>query len=706
VVRRFLSRSSITNRLVGLLLVSVVLPGLMLAWYSVKAVLQEETLYEATLRERAQDMAQYLYRDLGERTGKMLETLDAAAEESGAHWFSQPLTASERLQAAEPLVASVLVLDSAEKLRFPTRAATGLMDRRSGQVADANYLRPLLNQGERLEVHEKDFDAAATAYGRALTNIPGQRGRGIARLARARSLLKAGRAAEALVAYDELARDHVGDLDLNDFPLDLLARYQAALALLELDQPDQAGIRLTRLGETLLSVSWTYGGYGETALARRWLELVKRPDVAAALPDDALDLAVVRQRLEVAVTRQALEATVLAVLPALASDAGREGVPLAFELGSIHTSEGSLLFAHRWIQHRNQRRHLIVPLDRNALREDIGASLTTAQRANPEFATALVINDPTAPLPGGSSFRVVHPLDPWLPGYALVVSRGSGGFGAANRQQRAARIAMIGALLIIIMVGIIVIGRLVSREVEIARLKSDFVSNVSHELRTPLTTIRIMAEMLALGAVPGGEKQAEYHKNIVSEAERLTRLINNVLDFARIEEGRKKFKFGMGDIGDAVYEVERITGDYVRKEGFTLVTKVEDGLPATAFDRDAMIQALINLMSNAVKYSGEDKRIEMGVERDRDTICIYVADHGPGIDQKEIPHLFEKFYRGGDHMTREAGGTGLGLSIVQHITSAHGGKVSVDSRMGIGSRFQLMLPISQVSDLAGPEKRR
>ena len=706
-MRRFLSRSSITNRLVGLLFLSVVVPGVGLAWYGVQAVLQEDTLYEATLRERAQAMAAFLHRDLGDRMGRMLASLDAAAEEGGARWVTDPASAAARVEQAEPLASGVLLLDPADELRFPTRAATGLFARRSGQARDSAYLQPLLSAGEELEFRARDPAGAAVAYGAAIANIPGQRGRGIARLARARCLLKAGSVAAARDAFDELALLHVGDRDLHDFPLDLLARYQAAAATLSLGDADDAASRLLALLETLESEPWTYGGYGETALAARSLDLLASQELSPALRvDEPPRLDALRARLGTTARLQSRQATILGVLPSLTADIGRAGRGTGFELASIDDAEGSLLFAHRWVVHRNQSRRLVIPLDQESLRQELEGSLSTAARANPEFATQLVLADPTDTTPLGQGFRVVHLLDPWLPGYALVVSRGEGVLGSTRKQQRIVRVGMIAALLIVILVGIVVISRVVSREVEIARLKSDFVSSVSHELRTPLTTIRIMAEMLALGAVPSGEKQAEYHRNIVSEAERLTRLINNVLDFARIEEGRKKFKFGMGDIGGAVFEVERITGDYVRKEGFTLTTSVEEGLPPTAFDRDAVIQALINLMSNAVKYSGEDKRIEMGVELQRDSIVLAVTDHGPGIDPKEIPHLFEKFYRGGDHMTREIGGTGLGLSIVNHIVSAHGGRVNVKSKLGEGSRFELILPVQQVSAASGSGRRR
>jgi len=344
-----------------------------------------------------------------------------------------------------------------------------------------------------------------------------------------------------------------------------------------------------------------------------------------------------------------------------------------------------------------------VLLDPLALAPAFDDLTALAGRINPEFTFTSV----SAGASPGPPSELHYDLDmaPWLPGATLRTSQSAVDSADSRRSKRFLHRGVIIVMLGIVLVGLVLIIRAVSREVEVARLKSDFLSSVSHELRTPLTTIRIMAEMLSMGAVASDEKRSEYHKNIVSEADRLTRLINNVLDFARIEDGRKKFEFGYGDIADTLYEVERITGDYARKEGFTLNTVVDDALPPICFDRDAMIQALINLVSNAVKYSREEKFVELGAAGGKDSITIWVEDHGPGIEAVEIPHLFDRFYRGGDHMTRKAGGTGLGLSIVRHIISAHGGRVRVDSVVGRGSRFEIILPLDGPAEGIGSESR-
>lgn len=690
-----------------MLTLSVVLPGLVLAWYGMQAVLQEDELYRATLRTRAEGLAAALFRDLGDRMRRMVVRLDDATTAAAPSWTTDPSAAAGVLAESEPLIGGVLVLDAGGKLRYPQHVATSLVDRIGGQSAARGYLQPLLREGEQLEIEGRWLEAAA-AYESAIDSVPGQRGRGVARLAKARSLLKADRFEDALAEYDALATDHIDDQDLHDFPMAGLAHLQSAIALQGLDRDEEAAQRVIRLLESVLSGRGTYGGYGETAIAQRALAVLSE-GLAAALPRGRRpDLPMLSRRVKSLSENQAEQAMVLGLVPTLATDSLVSDVrPRHFQLHTATVDDRVLLFARAWWDRGDAARRIIVHLDDEALRGEIEASLLTAARDRPEFQIQLVRSGPEINEAPHADFRVVRPLEPWLPGYSLVVSGSDEVLvGPSRKQQRIVRLGMIAGLFVIIIVGILVIGRAVSREMEIARLKSDFVSNVSHELRTPLTTIRIMAEMLALGAVPAGPKQEEYYRNIVSESERLSRLINNVLDFARIEEGRKKFNFGMGDIGDAVYEVERITGDYVRSEGFKLTCTVAEDLPATAFDRDAIIQALINLMSNAVKYSGGDKRVEMGARIERDSIAIWVRDHGLGIDERDIPHLFEKFYRGGDHMTREVRGAGLGLSIVHHIVSAHGGRMQVQSKVGGGSTFEIVLPISTVAELSGSEGKR
>ncbi len=383
-----------------------------------------------------------------------------------------------------------------------------------------------------------------------------------------------------------------------------------------------------------------------------------------------------------------------AVQPTTAPAFLSEGAPTdAFRAASRPGAAGPIASARRVLPGPLGPQLVIVELRMEGLAKRAEVLRNSIGRGSPQFSTRLLSPPITGPTPAARLAQ--RPLDPWAAGRILVVELGDEvPLGAIRQRNRILRLSLIALLLSVILAGILIITRAVGREVEVARLKSDFVANVSHELRTPITTIRIMAEMLSLGAVPSGDKQGEYYRNIVSEAERLSRLINNVLDFARIEEGRKKFDFGLGDIGDMIYEVERIIGDYVRKEGFEFEVSVDGELPPVRFDRDAIVQALINLVSNAVKYSEETRSVALRAALDRDSIRLSVADRGAGIDAKEIPHLFEKFYRGGDHMTREVGGTGLGLAIVQHIVLAHDGRIDVESVKGEGSTFTITLPVA------------
>jgi signal transduction histidine kinase len=243
--------------------------------------------------------------------------------------------------------------------------------------------------------------------------------------------------------------------------------------------------------------------------------------------------------------------------------------------------------------------------------------------------------------------------------------------------------------------GIYLTYRNVDREVALAKLKSDFVSNVSHELRTPLASIRLYAETLEMGRLTSPEKYREYYRIIRKESERLTALINNILDFSRIEAGRKEYDFRETDLGELV----RTTLDSYRyqfeQQGFAYEENVESGLPPVHVDREAIARSLLNLVNNAVKYSADNKYLRVNLYRLNGWVTMEVVDHGIGIPYSEHHKIFEKFYRACDPLVHNTKGSGLGLSLVRHVVEAHGGEVAVNSSPGQGSKFTITLPLNE-----------
>jgi signal transduction histidine kinase len=243
--------------------------------------------------------------------------------------------------------------------------------------------------------------------------------------------------------------------------------------------------------------------------------------------------------------------------------------------------------------------------------------------------------------------------------------------------------------------GVVMALSAASHAMKLSQMKADFVSNVSHELRTPLASIRVFGEFLKLGRVRQPDKIQEYGEYIETESRRLTQLINNILDFSKIESGQKTYNFEPTAIESVVADTLKTFEVVLEQNGFTLnLERPSLPLPQVVIDPDAIEQAFINLLDNAVKYSGDSKEIEVRLAEQGDIVTISVIDHGVGIASEEREKVFEKFYRVGNSLVHDVKGSGLGLSIVKHIVEAHHGRVTVESAPGSGSKFIIHLPVN------------
>lgn len=233
------------------------------------------------------------------------------------------------------------------------------------------------------------------------------------------------------------------------------------------------------------------------------------------------------------------------------------------------------------------------------------------------------------------------------------------------------------------------------KEMKLAQMKTDFISNVSHELRTPLSLISMYAETLEMGRIKEDTKRDEYYKIISGEAERLSKIVNNILNFSKMEAGKRKYTFSKTDISSLMNHILSTYSFHLNKSGFTLSLDNKLTNSEVKCDSEALYEAIINLIDNAVKYCNDNKEIFISLTNDENRIFISIKDQGIGIPTQDINKIFEKFYRVSTGLRHNTKGTGIGLSIVKHIIDAHNGFINVKSKENNGSEFIIELPIDK-----------
>ena len=258
---------------------------------------------------------------------------------------------------------------------------------------------------------------------------------------------------------------------------------------------------------------------------------------------------------------------------------------------------------------------------------------------------------------------------------------------SSGRTRRLTELGLLLVALFVILLGVAFVLYAAYKERRLNELKGEFIANVSHELKTPLSVVRMFGELLLTKRVRNEEKQQQYLEIICRESERLTTLIENVLDFSALERGRQKYRLEEGDLQDVV--ANAIDAFRYRMEGAAVELELKGDLPPLLLDRQAVVLALVNLLDNAVKY-GEKSPITVTLEQVRDFVQVRVRDRGPGIAPDQEKRIFERFYR--SRRNANVRGSGIGLALVRHIAQAHGGRAWATNAEGGGAIVAFALP--------------
>lgn len=647
------------RRHIGLFLVAVVFPFAVLVALGIRTIGQEREL--AT--NRLTDDRRRAVGDVRDALVATLERLVARARDAAENVDSRQSRSYE-----DPAIALVARIVGGEMV-LPWEDDAALAKARAS-LAEVDFSR-LVTRGERAEFSDRDFASATAAYRQAFRRSGNETQRAYARL-----LL--GRVATA-ASNTAAARDQF--VPLLDAPSEAIDEYGVPLALYAaaglLDAHSDVGAVLLRLREEIEEAVWR-APTTQYMLRDLVTRVATSANSAARQQEAAQLLASIDEQIRVTELALTLQQDLPLLRPRSQED-GSDGAPPPW----LSYGDGTWLAASP-----------------NAL--DSGADVVVAVKTQ-DVIQRVQVGDVAARLAGPFGFvagrrGVGEPLGPPLRDLEIAFAEP---LDRAVAQQVGIRnsfyLAALAFVLSITLFGGYFLFRDVRRELRVAQLRSDFVSSVSHELKTPLTAIRMFAETLRLRDEFDPVTRAEYLDTIVSESERLTRLLNNVLDLSKIEQGQKLYRREPTSLADVADRAARALEHPLARDDFRLHVEIDDGLATASVDGDAMEQAILNLITNSMKYSGESRDINLKLRAQNGHAIIEVADRGIGIPADVQSRLTEKFFRVRSPENEQIPGTGLGLTIVEHTARAHGGYLTIASTIGEGSTFAIHLPLEPVS---------
>ncbi len=697
-------------------LLGVGLPSLLLGYLAFRGIQNDQALLEKQTRNEHRAIGELIAQSVNESIGAIEGAfLDTIATHRGLNDTTLS-PALENLKSENPLIEEVFFLESSGRTLFPVGRLLYLPEAspelQSSQKRPASVLREI-EIGQQHEFRGKNYPRALAAYRRAFARASDNQVKGELLTAIARVQKKSTLFQDAINSYTRLSKDFGHTRMASGMPAGLAAELELGSLFLAINDSLSAIQALVGLYKRLVDAEWALTNsqyvFFVQQVRESMDEILTQSHLAGPVRayEDTVEMLDRQEESRRSETRRLLtfrEGAATPLLTRLSRDVRSPPSPFRrFTLGiGGRTYLGSLLARSTsagspddelWgflLDSEKLRTDLLQPvIQRHAGGQDIrwavrgpeGEALLTSQASG--SGTATIRADMVGNFPPWS--LELYQRDPRLVETLLTSPRG------------------IYLYIFILLAGILIFGltltiRTVTREIELARMQSDFVSTISHEFKSPLTSIRQLAEMLHSNRVPSEERRRRYYDVLLEQSERLSLLIDNILDFAKMEEGEKPLELAMVDVGALLDETASTVQHRVRHEEFVIEVDVEDSLLPMELDGSAIAQATINLIDNAIKYSGESKKVIVRGFTENQHVVIAIQDFGIGISKDEIGKVFERFYRGGSELTRTVKGTGLGLTLVKQIVEAHHGAVHVESEPGQGSTFSMRLPLRMTED--------
>jgi signal transduction histidine kinase len=704
------------RRILLLFLFGVGLPSLILGYLALRGIQSERALLEKRTLDEHRRIAELITGSLDKKISQVEQIVYLALRDQQEILQPDFSSLSASIKQQYPLIEAIFLFEYSEKIHLPS---TNLLFLPSGSVQSVSnqQLKPSLErkirEGQQSEFQQQNYRKALISYQKAFELASDRQVKGELLSAVARVQKKSSLFQDSIKSYEAIARDFNRVKTAHGIPLGVIARFELGSLLMTINnslrsvethlflykkmvqsewalEKAQYEFFTSRIKESIEKILSSESGTPEIKPFRKTYEELKEKEKEKWERTERL-----------LVFRENAGQNLLAKVAPRGVASGDSAMRFTLEIGKYNYLVSCLIPAEEQEKNPNQIWGLL--LDANYLKDSLLA----------EELNQYVITEGSEWIVRGRGGQAILKSENAHPGSLTIKTNFLGNFPdwiiEFYEQERPFlktflfsrqgiyfyMFLLIGGILIF---GLILTVRTITRELELAKMKSDFVSTISHEFKSPLTSIRQLSEMLHAGRVPSKERRQEYYDILLEQSERLSLLTDNVLNFAKMEEGRKEYDFELTDVDLLIKEIVASIQDRVRHDGYEIQMNIQESLPPVMVDGDALSQAINNLLDNAIKYSGKKKKVVVEAYTEGGSLAIAVKDFGVGIKKEELDKIFDRFYRGGEELTRSVRGSGLGLTLVKKIAEAHSSTVQVKSQPGKGSTFTITLPLTKTKD--------